>query len=250
MTQLNFDARQIAPDIGFDTVPKGWYIVMMDESEMKATKAGGAMLKCRFVIADGQFKGRKLFTQINLRHDNPIVVEIGQKKLSAIAHAVGVLLVQDSQQLHNIPLKVRVKIRKDDSGQYDDQNEITAYKNINEQVELAGSGPAAGGAPFVPPAQQAPPAQSQWAPPANAAPPVQQQTPVQQWAPPAQQQAPQAQPQSSWQPPAGGQQQPWQQPPAAQQAPAQQAPGAPPAGAPAAAGAPFNASTAIPPWQK
>lgn len=167
MAQLNFDATTVAPDTGFETVPAGWYNVKIDESEMKPTKDGaGNYLQIRFDILDGQYHGRKLFTRLNLKNSNQQTVEIAMRQLSAIAHAVGVLHVQDSSQLHGIPLKVKVKIRKDKTGEYEDQNDITSYKNINEQVDMAGGneGPAQGGF--------APPAAGGFAPPAASAPPA------------------------------------------------------------------------------
>src|SRR4051812_8845847 len=107
MAQLNFDASQVAPDTGAVTVPAGWYNVQMDESEIKPTSKGdGAYLQCRFSILDGQFQNRKLFSRFNIRNPNPVAAEIGFKQLSAVAHAVGVLQVNDSQQLHGRPLKV------------------------------------------------------------------------------------------------------------------------------------------------
>ena len=238
MAQLNFDATQVAPEMGFETVPAGWYNAMIDESEIKPTKDGsGAYLQTRFNIIDGQYANRKIYMRLNLRNTNPVAQEIAYKQLSAIAHAVGVLHVQDSSQLHGLPMKIKVKLRKDTSGQYEDSNEISSIKNINEQVDMgsqAGAAPAGGfggapaggmppgfGAPQQAPAQQQP-APQQWQQPAAQQP--WQQAPAQQA--PAQQQAPAAQ-------------QPWQQAPA-QQAPAQQQ-------APAAQ-QPHPAQSATPPW--
>lgn len=264
MAQLNFDATQVAPDQGFDTVPAGWYNVMVDESEMKPTSAGdGAYLNVRFNIMDGQFAGRKLFARLNIQNANPTAKEIAYKQLSAIAHAVGVLHVADSQQLHGIPLKVRVKIRKDATGQYDDQNDITAFRNINDQVGGAQGGAPAGGQAAHPPAAApayAAPAQPPAAP-AGAQP--WGGAPSQPWAQPGAAQPPAGAPAGA--PPAGYAQPPateappaWQAPPAAapaQQAPAQaaqpqppaqQAPTYAPAGPAAAASAPPVG--AAPPW--
>ena len=264
MAQLNFDATQVAPDLGFETVPAGWYNAMIDESEMKPTKDGsGAYLQTRFNIIDGQYANRKIYMRLNLRNTNPVAQEIAYKQLSAIAHAVGVLHVQDSSQLHGLPMKIKVKLRKDTSGQYEDSNEISSIKNINEQVDMgsqAGAAPAGfGGAPAggMPPGfgapQQAPQQpQQQWQQPQNfgQAPqqaPAPQAAPQQPWQQaPAQQPAPQPQQAPAQAAPA---QQPWQQPAAAQ--PWQQAPQQPQQAAPApqqAAPAGFNPQTATPPW--
>lgn len=235
MATLNFDARTVAPQTGFEPLPLGWYNVMVDESEMKPTQAGdGHYLKLRYNVLDGQYANRKIFGNINLGNKNPQAVEIGLKQLSAVAHAVGVLMVQDSQQLHGIPLKIKVKIRTDKSGEYEPQNDITQWKNINEPTDAVAGAPAAFAAPAGQPA---------------AAPAWQQQAPV------AQQPTAAAQPAWAGAPAPAAVQQPaaapaWQQPaPAAQQQP-WQAPAAAPAAQPAAAPAPtgFNPNAAVPPW--
>ncbi len=180
MSILNFDARTVAPDTGVqEALPAGWYNVMIDQSEIKPTKANdGNYLELRFKVLDGAHVGKSVFGRLNLRNANPTAQEIGYKQLSAVAHAVGVLMIQDSSQLHNIPLKIKLKVRpaRDD---YEASNDITAYKNINEVVERPGAAPAfAQAAPvfatpapaFAQPAPAlAPPAQA-FAPAAPAAP--------------------------------------------------------------------------------
>jgi len=143
MAILNFDARTVAPDTGVqEALPAGWYNVMIDQSEIKPTKANdGNYLELCFKVLDGAHVGKSVFGRLNLRNANPTAQEIGYKQLSAVAHAVGVLMVQDSSQLHNIPLKIKLKVRpaRDD---YEASNDITAYKNINEVVEMPGAAPA------------------------------------------------------------------------------------------------------------
>ncbi len=170
MVQLNFDASQVAPDMGRDPIPAGWYNATMEESEMKPTKDGlGAYLNCKFNILDGQFAGRKVYSLINLKNANTQAVEIAFRELSAIAHAVGVLHVTDSVQLHGLPLKIKVKIETDKTGKYEDSNRITMYKNINEVVEQPKAASAPATSAFVPPPAAAlPPV----APPPPAAPPA------------------------------------------------------------------------------
>lgn len=220
MATLNFDARTVAPQVGFEPLPAGEYIVIVDESELKPTKAGDGSyyLKVRYNVIDGQFANRKIYGNINMQNANPVATEIGRGQLSALAHAVGVLLVQDSQQLHNIPLKIKVKIRTDKSGEYEPQNDIVAWRNVNE-ASPAAAAPAAAAPAWAPPAAAAaaPAAQPAWAgAPAPAA-------------------APAAAP--AWAPPAAA-------------APAQPWAAAPAAAAPAAAAAPtgFNPAGAVPPW--
>ena len=224
---LNFDASQVAPDTGSqDPLPAGWYQAMMEASEMKPTKNnavdGGMFLECKFnVIAPPQHAGKKFYSRLNLRNSNPTAQEIGYKQLSAICHAVGVLQVADSAQLHNIPLHAKLKLRKPD-GDYEASNAVSAYKSVTEQVQLVGSAPVGAVAGFpATPGMMPPAATPQFAPPPPAAAPA----------------APQ------WQAPAGGQ--PWAQAP--QAAPAPQAPQAPQA---APAGAAHPAQQQTPPWMQ
>lgn len=256
---LNFDARTVQPSTGQqDAIPAGWYNVVIDDSEMKPTKdTTGAMLVLSFKVLDGQFAGRKLFSRLNLRNNNAQAVEIAYKDLSAICHAVGVMQVQDSAELHAKPMKVKVSLRparqerNDATGEvtnYEASNDIKAYKNINEQVggAPAGSPPAGFGVPagFGAQAPQQAPAFAAQAPqaaapaPAPQAPAWQAPAAAQPWAAapapaatvaPVQQQAPAPVQQAAPQPP-------FIQQPAA--APAQGGQPAWMAGAPAAAGQP------------
>lgn len=242
---LNFNATAVEPATAFQAIEPGWYDAKIDESEMKPTKDGsGAYLKLRFSIIGGKHNNQKVFQNLNLKNANPTAVEIAQKQLSAICHSVNVLQLQNSAQLHGIPLKIKVKVRKDPTGQYEDSNEISGYENINAAVQMA---PSYSGGASVPPAGFAMPS----APAGFGAPAA----PAGFAAPPASQ-APAAAPAA----------QPWQQPPAPAAAPAAQpawangtATAAPATQAPAAA-APAgnwtpqqaevsqNAQTASPPW--
>jgi hypothetical protein len=175
---LNFDATTVEPDAGFETIPPGWYNVAIDESTMKPTKDGaGSYLELRFNVLDGQYANRKLYTRLNLKNANVQTVEIAQKQLSAICHAVKVLRPQKSEELHGLPLKGKVKIRPA-QGDYEASNEFTAYKGIDEVVDQAGATPptpGADGAPAQPWADApaaglaAEPAATPAAPPAPAA---------------------------------------------------------------------------------
>lgn len=223
MATLNFDANAIQPDTSFDPIPAGWYNAIIDESEMKPTRDGsGAYLALRFNVIDGQYAGRKVFTRLNLRNQNPVAQDIAQKQLSSICHAVNVLNVQDSSQLHALPLQIRVKVTNDPTGQYEPSNEISGYKAIgaaNGQgaaAPLAAPAYTAPAAPVAPVAPAAPvaPVQPQTAPAGTWQPPANVQ---QQWAQPAQPAQPQAAPAPQW---ANGA--PTQPAPTAPQATAQQ----------------------------
>lgn len=147
MAMLNFNAANVVPDTGSgDPIPAGWYVAMVTESDIKPTSNGmGARLAVTMTVQEPQkWAGRKVFTGFNIKNDNPVAQDIAFKQLSALAHAVAVLQVEDSQQLHGIPLKIRVKV-KPASGTYEPSNDITAYRNMAEDVKLGPANPEAAG---------------------------------------------------------------------------------------------------------
>ena len=148
MATLNMNMTNVAPSQAFTPLPAGDYQAIITESETKATKDGqGQYLQLKLQIQGGEFAGRVLFDRLNLWNNNQQSQEIAQRALSAICHAVGILQVGDSQELHNRPLIATVKV-KPASGNYEANNEIKGYK----AAQLA-TAPA-----FMPPQAQAAPA--------------------------------------------------------------------------------------------
>ena len=83
--------------------------------------------------------------RINLVNKSPKAVEIAQRQLSQICHAVGVLRVTDSAELHNRPMIAHLDIEegnpKPGGGKYPDKNKVTSYKPL--QAGQAAPVPAA-----------------------------------------------------------------------------------------------------------
>ena len=132
MAQLNFNANTVEPLGDFEPVPKGDYLAMMVDSEMKQTRnQDGEFLACQWELLSEDFKGRRLFDNLNLRNKNDTAVRIAQATLSSICRAVGVLQPKDSVELHNKPilLKVVVEERNDKPGVF--QNRIKGYEAAN-----------------------------------------------------------------------------------------------------------------------
>lgn len=152
MAELQFDASTVDPNQPFEVIPAGKYPCQVVASEMRATKDGsGQYLWLELEIIDGDCQGRKLWDRLNLANSNAQAVEIAQRTLSALCHAVGELHVSDSEQLHFKPLVATVRVRPAREN-YDASNEIRGY-------EPMGSGKAATAAAknaFKPPAAAAP----------------------------------------------------------------------------------------------
>lgn len=128
MAQLNFDATQVEPTQAFELLPAGTYAAFITESDFTPTKNGsGSYLKLKFQIIEGDHTGRVLFTNLNLDNPNKTAVEIAQRDLSAICHAVGVLQASDSQQLHDRPMMIKIGIQPARNG-YEASNQIKGYE--------------------------------------------------------------------------------------------------------------------------
>ena len=133
MAQLAFNSQDHEPSKPMGPVPEGTYLVAIRESEVKPTKAGnGQLLALIFDILEGEHQGRKIYDNININNPSPKAMEIGLGNLSAICHAVNVLQLQDSIQLHDLPLMVDVKCEgysKPGTGERVIKNTITGYKS-------------------------------------------------------------------------------------------------------------------------
>ena len=126
MATINFNASEIAPSAGFTPIPAGKYVAVINDSEMKPTKSGGGhYLQFEFEIIEGDYTGRKLWARLNLDNPNPDAVHIARADLSAICHAVNILTPTDSVELHNLPLVIVVKCRKNQEDEI--VNEIKGY---------------------------------------------------------------------------------------------------------------------------
>ena len=134
-TLSGFDASQVEPTDEFEAIPAGKYPAVITDSEFKETKAGtGTYLQFAFEIIDGDYKGRLLWSRLNLDNPNETAVKIAQQELSAICRAVGVLTPQDSAELHNLPLVVHVRCRKRPDTD-DLTNEIRGYSPLIQQQQ-------------------------------------------------------------------------------------------------------------------
>jgi hypothetical protein len=139
MSELNFDATTVEPMNDFSPIPVGEYIAVITASDMKDTKSGsGKYLQLTYQIVEGEYKNRLIFENINLINSNEVAVQIAQKTLSSICHAVGVLHPQDSVELHDKPLMIKVGIRPA-SGEYQEQNIVKSRGPLKSSSTSSGS---------------------------------------------------------------------------------------------------------------
>ena len=116
-----FDPRSVEPQSDFEAIPPGKYIVLIEEAEVKQTKAGnGHYINLRLSVIEGPHKNRKVFDNINIDNPSAQCVEIGLRSLSALGLALGLNAITDTAQLLNRIVTAHIKVK-------DDQNSVRTY---------------------------------------------------------------------------------------------------------------------------
>lgn len=170
---MDFDSSQVDPGSDFSPLPAGDYPAQIIDSVIKTTKSGtGQFLELVWEVTSGEFERRRLWQRVTLYNDSQQAQEIGQKQLSGVARACGIMgVIRDSEQMHFIECVIRVAVKNDNNG--NPQNEVKSVRGAGDQPAPAMRQPAARAA--KPPAAAAaaapkPPAQAVQAacPPAGA----------------------------------------------------------------------------------
>lgn len=140
--QGGFDSSK-HDDPGFEPLPEGAYLCIVESSEMKATKAGtGTGINLKLQVIDGEYKGRTLFWWLNYNNPNETAQRIGRSELAALCRAVNILQPKDTMELHNIPFVAHVVVTPAKDG-YDAGNKV---KKTESKAEFAKSKAANGAA--------------------------------------------------------------------------------------------------------
>ena len=142
----------------YDCLPAGEYLARIEESERKPCSTGnGDLLKIKLVIVDGPYKNRPIYDTINLWNTSTKSREIAEQTMRSIMDAVGIKRPKRVEELHGIPMVIRVTIeeRNDKPGEH--SNKIKGYK---PRAPVAAPPPAA---PTQAPTTTDAPKQAPWA---------------------------------------------------------------------------------------
>ena len=141
-----FNAGAIEPAAPRGAIPAGKYKCVIVSSGEQPTKAmTGTMLKLQMQVIEGPHQGAMVFDQLNINNPSQTAQEIAQRTLSAICRATGVMMPQDSSDLHNKPLLVTVRVET--SKDYGTQNKVNGYEPCG-----GGAAPVAAAAAVAAPA--------------------------------------------------------------------------------------------------
>jgi len=152
MALFNFDINQVEKRANiYELLPAGKYLAQITDSSVVPLKSGnGQALQLTFEILSDGYNGRKVFDRLNVQHTNPEAERIGLQNVRAICESIGVTSIKDTSNLHYKPLNITVKIRKDETGQYEDQNTVNGYSKASGSVSPIGfAKPAAPKEPSV-----------------------------------------------------------------------------------------------------
>ena len=129
MARLGFNVEQV-PDNDYSPILDGEYAAQIIKSEMKDTKAGtGQYLELRVQILEPPYNGRIVFDRLNLINPNQVAVSIANRTLADICTALGITEIEDSEELHNQELTVRIATEERDG--YPPSNVIKKYLPAN-----------------------------------------------------------------------------------------------------------------------
>lgn len=135
MGNLNFNGSDVPPAEAFDPIPPGWYQCHIVAAEIKASEKAGNMVSLTFEVdanAHPQQANRKLFTHLCINHPNSEQArDIARRSLSAIAHAIGKPLLNDTDDLLGGELLVKAKVVPPKDG-YDAKNECNGFRSPQE----------------------------------------------------------------------------------------------------------------------
>lgn len=145
MAQFQFDTNTVEKrESNYELLPAGFYLAQVVESELVPLSKfpDGRALKLTFEVLSDGYRNRKVWARLNVRHPGSAQSEqFAQQQLRELCDSIGIVRMTDTVELHHKPVQIRVKIRKDEKGEYEDQNEIAGYK------PAGGSQPQAGGIP-------------------------------------------------------------------------------------------------------
>lgn len=195
----DFDASNVTPQQGISAHPPGMFDFAITHTYLKETKdKQGLLFVVEFTSPAGRIENR-----YNIYNNSPQAMEIAQKELSALCHAVGQFRVSYPKDAQGMPIfdKAGMELRGK-RGRMEVAPQLNKDGTPNGYVEVKKVFDVNGNEPGKAPAQSQPGGQ-----------PMQQQ-PGGGWAQP-QQQAPQQQPQGQW----GGDPQPQPEQPQSQPQP-------------------------------
>ena len=124
-----FDATKVE-DSDFEVLTPGEYPVIIDSASIEKTKTNkGTKLAISQTIIDGPGKGRKLFNNLCIQHENPKTESIARSKLAKLCKICGIETIQSEQELVGKVAVAEVIVE----GEYNKIKGYSSYDSTNTQ---------------------------------------------------------------------------------------------------------------------
>ncbi len=126
----------------YTPIPTADYNITVINSGLKRNKKSeeansdkfGLLLNFEIEVLDGEYKGKRLFDHLNINHPNPTANEISQKTLASMCRACNKVTIEDSNELHGIPMIASVVVTEGDAN-YGPSNKIKMYKEYDGIIQ-------------------------------------------------------------------------------------------------------------------
>jgi len=123
---LDYDPNEYETKGAFAAIPAGAYECMVQSVEMKQTKdKTGSYLKVTLVVTDGDYKGRLLFDNLNVRNKSEQAQKIGREALNGLLAAAEIPGERDMSVLVQRTVTAKVTVEKSEA--YGEQNKVKGY---------------------------------------------------------------------------------------------------------------------------
>lgn len=109
---MAFDPTTVPQD-EYEALPAGVYAMQIIDSERIDKDSGDVGLKMTFEVIEGDFERRMYFEYLNIVHSNEKAQNIAHQTLAKIVNASGCGVIEDSDELHHIPMLVTLKPQTD-----------------------------------------------------------------------------------------------------------------------------------------
>src|SRR6516165_9290551 len=127
----------------FDLLPIGIYSAQIIDAEVTVPQSndGQGVKLVWSIITEGEHEKRQVWQHITFAHSNAQAQDIGRRQLKDLCEACGITTgISNPDPFKFIPCKIRVGIKKDKDGIYDDKNVVTRVWPAGYQPPSA-SGP-------------------------------------------------------------------------------------------------------------